>query len=1012
MAAGLLVLGSGVLPAQDVGGPKFGETVNGLQLALEVKPTAWQPGMIAFFCTVKNVSDKPIRVPVWGLDLAQALEISDAEGNVVKYDGGRDRTRKLTADDFPVIEPGGVKAFVLRGQLTLQKMLAVSEPMGGIWTWQLADGKYSVHAVFDRPAGDDRLRREAGGETWTGKAFSPPVGVTVGGEKPAAAATAGVEPAQGVGEAVNGLKLTLAAEKTELKILPPDRTETTKLTFSFTNVSDKPIKLDTYDLVWSRLKLDVEGPDAQSVRIVKRLIDRDLASPRAQDYPTIEPGKSLTYAYHPTFPGDFGENVYFLLKPGEYHIRVTYACTEAHQELSEHAKGSWTGSVTSNEVVLRVTPPDMQLPEAVKHPVFLGPVQTEPVAEKPAGKADETDKTLKLTLAAEKPQLKMAPDGKVEPTKLTLTFTNVSTKPVKLNTYRWGLVLTRLDVKGPDAESVREGRVRFMLIANAPKPEDFPVLEPGKSWTDKYQPSFPGLFGQVSYILLKPGEYRVTAVYTCTELHQKQSALAAGCWTGIVTSNEIVLKIISEKDAAETPPAGGKKTDAANGEPGEPVNGLRLTLAADRAELTMTPRQLRPATNDTPRWDAAPTKLSFTFANVGKKMLTLDAYDLVWSRLKLDVTGPDAESVLVVKRLVERAMAAPQREDYPILKAGGKWTYPPQLRFPGNLGPNEYILLKPGEYRVKVIYSAPGETADGGGSSRHAWQGSVSSNEIVLKAAAQETHERSADPRALKDADIDEAISLLAGEDEGLKLRAREALTSMGVKAVPRLLQVYNSDDLRTRDAANKALYALGGRDYALALLDASKDDRISQAAYRRMQLLKTEEELSPIVAAALDENRSYRERKELMEALAETEQPPAKTCLLLLANSENPRIRRAALDFLQHFPQADAEQAMIDALKSPEPQILEQAVESLGAIRSVRAVPALCELVSRPEKTEASYRAVIALGQIGDRRAEPALRKQLGTPRDAFRMADDWERYIAAVRVALEAIGAAPANQ
>lgn len=449
-------------------------------------------------------------------------------------------------------------------------------------------------------------------------------------------------------------------------------------------------------------------------------------------------------------------------------------------------------------------------------------------------------------------------------------------------------------------------------------------------------------------------------------------------------------------------------TDGA-AEPGKAVEGLKLTLSADRTELKMTPRQLRRATKDTPRWNVEPAKLSFTFANVGKKRLTLDAYDLVWRRLTLDVTGPDAESVRVVKRLVDRQMAAPLREDYPNLRAGGKWTYPPQPRFPGNFGPNEYILLKPGEYRVKVTYSASGERPDGGGSSRHAWQGSVTSNEIVLKAGAQGTHARTADPRAAKDADVDEAIRLLAGKDEGLKRRGRDALAAMGLNAVPRLLQLYRSREFRTREAANKALYALGGRDYALALLSASKDDKLSEAAYRRMQLLKTEEELAPLVAAALDEKRPYRERKALMLALMETGKPAACQGLLILSKDKNPRIRRAALGFLAHFPQADAEQAMIDALKSPDKHIRQQAVESLGRIKSTRAVPALCEIVSHPTKTEVSRRAVTALGEIADKRAESTLRKELQTPREAFRFQDDWEGYLRAVRNALNAIGKVP---
>jgi len=342
----------------------FGEPVNGLQLALEVKPTTWAVGAtVEFLCTMKNVSDKPIRVAAWGFDMGPALEITDAAGHVVQFGGGRNASRLPTANDFPVIEPGQMKPFTLRGQLTLQKVLTVGELLGGAWTWQLADGKYSVRAVLERTGNEDAglPNRELRLLLWKGKAFSPSVQVTVGGEKPAAAA-----PATAVGgEAVNGLKLTVADDKTELRMKPIPvlqatkdtprwDTEPVKLTFTFTNVSAKPIKLNTYDLVWSRLKLDVRGPDAESVRIVKRALEREMMPPRAQDYPVIEPGKSWTYTYGQTFPGNFGENNYILMQPGEYRLRVTYDHpVRAVTAISKDEAESWTGTVTSNEIVLK-----------------------------------------------------------------------------------------------------------------------------------------------------------------------------------------------------------------------------------------------------------------------------------------------------------------------------------------------------------------------------------------------------------------------------------------------------------------------------------------------------------------------------------------------------------------------------------------------------------------------------------------------------------------------------------
>ena len=171
-------------------------------------------------------------------------------------------------------------------------------------------------------------------------------------------------------EPVNGLELTISADKTDLALIPieydksskdspPYRVGTpAKLTFTFTNVSDKPVKLDAYDLVWSRLRLEVQGPDAGSVRVVKRMVERMMRAPREQDYPVVAPGGSWTCPGWASFPGNFGENEYTLFKPGEFRIRAILTCAE-RKDLPL-AAGSWTGVVMSNEIVFKavVKPPE------------------------------------------------------------------------------------------------------------------------------------------------------------------------------------------------------------------------------------------------------------------------------------------------------------------------------------------------------------------------------------------------------------------------------------------------------------------------------------------------------------------------------------------------------------------------------------------------------------------------------------------------------------------------------
>src|SRR5262249_27177816 len=88
------------------------------------------------------------------------------------------------------------------------------------------------------------------------------------------------------------------------------------------------------------------------------------------------------------------------------------------------------------------------------------PVSTETIAsEQPAGPAVNG---LKLSLTADKTGTVMKADGSnAEPVKLRLTFTNVSNKPIKLDTYLWTMPHQRFEysVVGPDDQSVEIHRI-------------------------------------------------------------------------------------------------------------------------------------------------------------------------------------------------------------------------------------------------------------------------------------------------------------------------------------------------------------------------------------------------------------------------------------------------------------------------------------------------------------------------------------------------------------------------
>jgi len=287
--------------------------------------------------------------------------------------------------------------------------------------------------------------------------------------------------------------------------------------------------------------------------------------------------------------------------------------------------------------------------------------------------------------------------------------------------------------------------------------------------------------------------------------------------------------------------------------------------------------------------------------------------------LKLTLKAKDPKSIRVqdIGRLLDRRPAEPAAGDFPVIAPGKSWTYKPKPSFPGMVGGNSYALLKPGQYRLRLSYTPSAEHRPATPLAEGCWTGSIASNEIGL-----------------------------------------DGHIAMGSLGNP-----------------------------GTGIVDA--------------------DELARFITMLQDKKRPYRDRQDIMRSLSKTEKPEAKAALLGLVKdrNESPRIHRAAIGGLLHFKGDDIDPAIIEALKSPSDQVVKEAVKILGWRKSALAVPALCELVSRPKKTEASYRAVVALGEIADGRAAPVLQTQLQTPREAWRIEGDWKRYLAAVRSALKAI-------
>jgi hypothetical protein len=166
----------------------------------------------------------------------------------------------------------------------------------------------------------------------------------------------------GAGQAVNGLQLTLTADKLVLPETPgpagqPLVIVPAALQLLFRNVSGRPIVLDTYNLALSRLSLVVVGPEKESVVVAHKPLIVRTRDALPIDYPQIEPGNPFApmWSVAPLqFPGDFNLLVnYSLYKPGEYKVQVTYSRPPA----GAPENGVWQGTVVSNTLSFRIVGP-------------------------------------------------------------------------------------------------------------------------------------------------------------------------------------------------------------------------------------------------------------------------------------------------------------------------------------------------------------------------------------------------------------------------------------------------------------------------------------------------------------------------------------------------------------------------------------------------------------------------------------------------------------------------------
>jgi hypothetical protein len=342
------------------GGPALGggaESASGLALVLAEPPAVLQAGAaFELALTVRNVSDKTLRMPRWGLGTECGLAVSGPDGREIRGTFARDKTRELDEGDVCSLGPGESRRFMLGARFDAECGLTVDEPQGGVFTFAVTRGPLLLRArlALDPGTSFGRDFVHRFGPLWTGRAISPPREV----------AAAGVPAERGL--SVGGLALALRADRSEFSMKPLNlrralrdsphyEVEPVALAFTFRNVSEEPLRLDAFDIVWSLLALEVEGPSEHAVVRKEIVAERLLAAPVPGDFPVLAPGGSFRLASDLRFPGEVGGERIFPNAPGTYRLRILYRA--GGREVPAGADPSagprtWAGEIASNPVEL------------------------------------------------------------------------------------------------------------------------------------------------------------------------------------------------------------------------------------------------------------------------------------------------------------------------------------------------------------------------------------------------------------------------------------------------------------------------------------------------------------------------------------------------------------------------------------------------------------------------------------------------------------------------------------
>jgi HEAT repeat protein len=223
---------------------------------------------------------------------------------------------------------------------------------------------------------------------------------------------------------------------------------------------------------------------------------------------------------------------------------------------------------------------------------------------------------------------------------------------------------------------------------------------------------------------------------------------------------------------------------------------------------------------------------------------------------------------------------------------------------------------------------------------------------------------------------VAEHIAALDDEDWGVREDAAVALCQFSdPRSVQPLIRALRDSDHAVRVAATSSLTALG-QPAVLSLGFCLNDPnlQVQEAAASILATIADEQVYEPLLSALLNPN--WIVRMSAAKGLTRLKDPRSIDTLILVL----PAVREEACRTIQAIGEASIP-PLLKGLQDPNWRVRLRAVEALSLLKPQAAVGPLMNLVANDSDSAVRQDAVRALGQIGDTHAIPLLLDSLTTP-------------------------------